>query len=272
MTINSYLRNLANQAILRDLEKADVQRSIAALQRRLDEYFETELSDHFVFGSYSRGTILPRLMDPQSDVDYMVVFSDDGLRPQSYLDRLRRFAGARYSRSEITQSHPTVVLNLNHIRFELVPAINHWWGGLQIPAKDSGYQSWQQTDPKDFNNTLTNANQAHANLIKPLVRIMKYWNVKAGSPFESYALEKTIANHYYGFFGLLASQNIKDYFFQIVDAVDVGLFAPQWKHDAVARLKLNVDRARRLEQSGQIIQAEALTGQILPPVHNKYEF
>ena len=266
MTINSYLTNLGARAIVRDSEKEGIQRSIAALQARLINHFGIQISQHFVFGSYSRGTILPRSMDPQSDVDYMVVFSDGGMQPQSYLDRLRRFAVCRYSRSEVMQSHPTIVLELNHIRFELVPAIQNWWGGLQIPAKSSGYQSWQETDPKGFNDELTRANQVYGNLIKPLVRVMKYWNAQANYPFESYVLEQQIAGHGFGFFGLLRSRQISDYFFEIVETIDAGFFAPQWKKDAVSRLKMLTDRARTLERAGQIAQAESILAKLMPPV------
>lgn len=266
MSINSYLTSLAKQAILRDDEKAGVMRSIAALQARLATHFGTQISQHFVFGSHSRGTILPRTMDPQSDVDYIVIFSDSGLQPQSYLDRLRRFAEVRYARSEVAQSHPTVALELNHIRFELVPAVRNWFSGLQIPAKESGYQRWQETDPNGFNDKLSSANQAHGNLIKPLVRIMKYWNAKAGYPFESYALEQKVAGHGYGFFGLLTTRQIGDYFFEIVDELHAGLFAPQWKREAVARLKQLAGQARALERSGNAAQAEIAIQRLFPPV------
>jgi predicted nucleotidyltransferase len=267
MTINGYLTNLANQAILRDDEKAGVQRSITTLQTRLVEHFGSQINQHFVFGSYSRGTILPRSIDPQSDVDYMVNFSDSGLLPQSYLDRLRRFAELRYARSEVAQSHPTVALDLNHIRFELVPALPNWLNGQRIPAKGFGYQSWQETDPKGFNDKLTNANQANGNLIKPLVRIMKYWNAKADYPFESYALEQQIVGHGFGFLGFLASHQISDYFFQIVEALNTELFAPQWKRDAAMRLKQLAGQARALERAGgQTAQAEAVIIKLLPPV------
>ncbi|MCQ8762889.1 nucleotidyltransferase, partial [Escherichia coli] len=40
----------------------------------MNGYFAGELVSHFVFGSYSRNTMLPRSYDPSSDVDYMVVF------------------------------------------------------------------------------------------------------------------------------------------------------------------------------------------------------
>ncbi|MFZ5561791.1 MAG: SMODS domain-containing nucleotidyltransferase [Pseudomonadota bacterium] len=266
MSINSCLTNLADQAILRDAEKAGVQRSVAALESRLAAHFGTQVSQHVVFGSYSRGTILPRSMDPQSDVDYMVVFSDPGLQPLSYLERLRRFAEARYASSEVAKSHPAVVLELNHIRFELVPALKDWWNGVRIPGKESGYQSWQETDPKGFNDKLISANQANGNLIKPLIRVMKYWNAKANYPFESYALEQKVAGHYYSFFGLMYPRYLGEYFFQIVDVLDAGFFAPQWKKDAVARLKQLTSQARAFERSGQNVQAEAIMAKLMPPV------
>lgn len=58
----------------------------------------------------TRNTILPRYMDSHSDVDYMVVFKDSGFRPQTYLERLRRFVERNYTRSQIKQSHPTIQL------------------------------------------------------------------------------------------------------------------------------------------------------------------
>lgn len=271
MTINSYLTGLANLAILRDDEKASVQRSITSLQTRLANHFGKQIGQDFVFGSYSRGTILPRSMDPQSDVDYMVVFSDTGLQPLSYLDRLRRFAEVQYARSEVALSHPTVVLELNHIRFELVPALQHWFSGLQIPAKGSSYQNWKDTDPSGFNRTLTSANQANGNLIKPLVRVMKYWNATAKYPFESYALEQHIAGQGYGFYGLLATRPLADYFFKAIDSLDAGWSAPQWKQEAVDRLKQLASLAKSQERSGNIIQAERTIKRLLPPVGNLVE-
>lgn len=267
MTINGYLTQIANRAILRDDDKAGVQRSIATLQSRLIGHFGSQMSTHFVFGSYDRGTMLPRSMDGQSDVDYMIVFAEGGLRPQSYLDRLRRFAEVRYGRSEVAQSHPTVALELNHIRFELVPALQDWWNGTQIPQRSDNYQNWQSTDPRGFNAKLIAANQAHANLIKPLVRILKYWNATAGYPFESFDLEQQVAGHgYTSPWGLLApnSQQLASYFFQLVDELSVGLFAPQWKRDAVARLQQTVRKARTLERNGNP-SAESALARLLPP-------
>ena len=266
MTINSYLNNLARQAILRDDQEAGVKRSVAALQSRLVTHFGTQINDHFVFGSHSRGTILPRTMDARADVDYMAIFADSSFQPQTYLDRLRRFADRYYGRSEIAQSHPTVALELNHIRFELVPAIMDWRGRIQIPAKTSGYQSWQDTDPRGFDNQLTAANQANGNLIKPLCRLVKYWNATARHPFESYGLEQHIVRQRYGFFGLLSSGQLGDYFFQAVDSLQLDWMAPQWKRESVSRLQQLASLAQSQERSGSFFQAEATIKRILPAV------
>jgi len=126
MTVQSYLDQRSSEAILSDKEKTSIFLSIETLKLRLNSYFSDALKEHFQFGSSTRGTILPRSMDSHSDIDYMIVFDDESSKPQTYIDRLKRFAEAYYSTSEIHQSHPTVVLKLNHIHFDLVPAIDSY--------------------------------------------------------------------------------------------------------------------------------------------------
>tara|TARA_R110001599_G_scaffold263015_1_gene463604 strand:- start:281 stop:1105 length:825 start_codon:yes stop_codon:yes gene_type:complete len=265
MTVNSYLTNLASAAIIRDAEKESIARSISTLEGRLRQHFGQEINRQFIFGSYSRGTILPRSMDEKSDVDYMVVFADSAATPQTYLNRLRRFVEAYYARSEIRQSSPTIVLSLNHIRFELVPAIHSWFSGLQIPAKASAFENWIDTDPTGFNQELSNANQAHRHLIKPLARVIKYWNASNGYPFESYALEQDIVRHGFGLFGLLSSRQLKDYFYDYMEQLDAGWYAPQWKTDAVARGKRLAAEAKIKEQLGFEASADGVIRRLLPP-------
>ena len=90
----------------------------------------------------------------------MVVFdtSDGQKKPQTYLDRLKKFAETKYSTSEIFQSSPTIVLSLNHIKFELVPAIYNY--GYQIPSPASSWVDWVSTDPITANKALQDKNAA----------------------------------------------------------------------------------------------------------------
>jgi len=264
MTVNSYLTNLAEQAIIRDSEKESIKRSIDTLKHRLDLYFNSEISDHFTFGSYSRGTILPRNMDGNSDIDYMVVFKDSSYKPQTYLDKLRRFVEKYYSRSEIEQSNPTIVLSLNHIRFELVPAIRtNYSQQLQIPAKASDYRDWIQTAPTGFDSQLTEKNKSHNDLIKLLVRLLKYWNVVNQRPFESYSLEQKIVNYSFNNF---YTKQLKDYLYEFVESMVSECNDPQWKKEKVERAKKLVREARNYEERGLSTLAEDTIKKLLPPL------
>ena len=205
-------------------------------------------------------------MDANSDIDYMVVFVEDSARPQTYLNRLRRFVETYYTRSEISQSNPTIVLSLNHIKFELVPAINQIYSSLQIPAKASAYEDWIRTEPVEFNQELSTANQSNRNLIKPLVRVIKYWNARNGYPFESYSLEQNIVRHGYGLDSLFGNYQLKDYFYEYVESMYADWFAPQWKKDAVARAKRLASEAKHEEQQGFPATAEETIKKLLPPL------
>jgi predicted nucleotidyltransferase len=251
MSVNSYLVGLASSAIIRDDEKVGIDRSITNLRKKLsilDEYF----SEHFIFGSYSRGTILPRSFDKNSDIDYMIIFNDDSKKPQTYLNWLREnVADKYYSSSEIYQSNPTIVLELNHIKFELVPAIKNQLGQLQIPAKASAYNDWITTDPIGFNSTLTNANQRHKNLIKPLVRLVKYWNAKAGYPFESFDFEQKVVNIPFN-----SNSQLRDYFYSFANFLTVDYSMAQWKKNEVAIFKKIAEEAKYFESIRLDTQAE----------------
>ena len=119
MSVNSYLENLGSSLILSDSEKESISKSINYLERNLKEYFGSAVLEHFQFGSSTRGTILPRKYDNESDIDYMIVFDNaNNYSPQTFLTRLKNFAEAYYSRSEIYQDSPTIVLELNHIKYK----------------------------------------------------------------------------------------------------------------------------------------------------------
>lgn len=191
MTVNSYLDRLASRLVLSDAEEESIKTSTNSIGSRLDSYFGGLIADHFKFGSYTRRTILPRLADEESDIDYMVVFCDGSYRPQTYLDRLKTFAERYYTKSEIHQSSPTIVLELQHIKFELVPAHCGYSGGeYYIPDGKGG---WMSTYPRQFDSLLRKVNQEHNYQIKPAIRLIKHWNInKNKRALSSYQIEQKI--------------------------------------------------------------------------------
>lgn len=191
MSVNTYLSDLASELVLSATEKSSISTSVDTIKTRLGWYFSSEVEEKKLFGSYVRGTILPRKADEQSDVDLMVVFKNPyGYKPQTFLNKLKAFAEKYYSSSEIYQSSPTIVLELNHIKFELTPAYKSY-GLYYIP---NGSSDWMYTDPDGFYNTLTQCNVNNSSKIKPVVRLLKQWNIQKNyRDIASFSLEKTIA-------------------------------------------------------------------------------
>jgi predicted nucleotidyltransferase len=108
MSVLSFLTDTARNAVLSSNEQSSITTSVTTLQSRMASYFDSNaFAQHFRFGSSTRGTILPRFMDEKSDIDYMVVFNDTSVTPQTYLNRLKTFVEKRYGSSEIYQSSPT---------------------------------------------------------------------------------------------------------------------------------------------------------------------
>lgn len=247
MSVLSYLTDKASSAVLSPNERSSIDTSISTLQSRMNSYFQDRaITKHFRFGSSTRGTILPRSMDQHSDIDYMIVFSDTQYSPQTYIDWLKRFAEAKYSTSEIYQSYPTIVLELNHIKFDLVPAIEPWYSSLQIP----GGSGWIASNPNDVNQTLEDKNKNNGSLIKPTIRLFKYWNAEAGYPFQSFEAEKWITGLWFW-----VCNNQKDYLYSVFDNL-VANTSAKWVNDEVTRAKNIIAKTKEYERNDMPASAE----------------
>ena len=197
ISLNSYLDDIASKLIIKGYVKDSITKSLDVFSERMKDYFRehesVNLKEIKVFGSYDRDTNLPPSVDYNTDVDIMLVMDDDGCTPQTYLDRVRRAVEAKYSTSEIKQSSPTIVLQMFHIKFEITPAIMD--SGLY--KIKNGENGWMYTFCRsDFSN-LTESNKANNYMVKPAIRLVKYWNVnKNFKAIRSYELEKTIIGYF----------------------------------------------------------------------------
>jgi hypothetical protein len=241
---------VASTAVLSGAEQQSINTSVSTLQSRLGLHFELgAIKQHFQFGSFTRGTILSRSMDEQSDIDHMIVFNDASATPQTYLNRLWSFVAHRYATSEVYQSQPTIVLELNHIKFDLVPATINWLGQLQIPNGSGG---WQTTNPNNFNATLEAKNKGHRSLIKPTIRLFKFWNATSGFLFPSYELEKWVCSLQFWFLS-----NQRDYYFAVIDSLGTHYSNTQKINSEITRAKVIVQNTKRYEANGQSALAES---------------
>lgn len=197
-SINSRLSNIASDLFIKygSTERDYILDKIENIKTNLKSYFGSDVLEVLVFGSFQRDTILPRKFDERSDIDILVVFnnSEKEYTPETYRTRLKKFAENKYSTSTVIKDHPSIVLEMNKIKFDLVPSkktVNFFTSNYQIPDK---FGSWMDTDPFGFNSELTEANKRFGNIVKPMARLFKRWNARNSYPFGTYELEKTIAS------------------------------------------------------------------------------
>src|SRR5574344_142561 len=246
MSILTYLTRLSSQLVLSTEERISIGVSLGFLKTKLSNWsHSSDIQEQAVFGSYDRDTILPRKYDDGSDVDYMIVFNNtNNYQPETYRTWLKKFAEDYYTRSEIYLDYPTTVLELSHIKFELVPAIKPYWGMYMIPDNTTVYSKWQSTNPFTLKNTITEANKINHN-IRPLIRVMKYWNVLNGKPYASYELEQKIANMPFWY-----SKNLEECFYFFVEALIPEYSMSQSKKNAVNKLKNASKQAQYYKHMG----------------------
>lgn len=197
MSINTYLEDISSKLIIKGDEKESIANSINIFRDRMENYFlsheSVDLKEVKIFGSYQRDTNLPQHVDYGTDVDIMLVMENDGATPQTYLDRIRRAVETKYPTSQIRQSSPTVVLQMQHIKFEITPAIMKDY----LYKIKNNQNQWMYTFCATDLGNLSTANKNNCYMVKPLIRLLKYWNRdKNYKSFSSYELEKVIVEHY----------------------------------------------------------------------------
>jgi len=197
-SINSRLSNIASELFIKygSTEREYIFGKIENIKTNIKLYFGSDVLEILVFGSFQRDTILPRKFDERSDIDILVVFnnSEKEYTPETYRTRLKKFVEYKYSTSTVIKDHPSIVLEMNKIKFDLVPSrktVIFFTSNYQIPNKSG---SWMDTDPFGFSRELTESNKRFGNLVKPMARLFKRWNSYNGYPFGTFELEKIIAS------------------------------------------------------------------------------
>ena len=146
------------------------------------------VKESFLTGSYKKSTMIR----PPSDVDAFVVVHENrfSCKPNSVLNKLKRDLNYSYSNSVIRQDKPCVVLDFNHCKIELTPAIlagHHHDYGFYIPKQ--GTNEWMLVDsPRRFETELSQANNRLNGMLTPLIKMMKackkYNSIKGIKSFE----------------------------------------------------------------------------------------
>lgn len=253
--INNHIQRISSELFIKygSAERIRINESVSDISKNLKGHFGNKIEDVTIFGSYSRDTILPRRYDPRSDIDILVQYDIENelLNPESYRNQLKTFAQKYYTKSIIRKSHPSIVIELNHISFDLVPAIfdkGFFFDTLEIP---SDKLEWMETNPKDFNQELTSANSKYNSIVKPIIRLLKYWNCTQDYPYNSFDLETMIAgmdfkndNYESGFLYAVKNLSARDLSLKSASKVDALYNNCDWIKEYLERENIHKAKER----------------------------
>lgn len=163
------------------------------------------VSHTFLTGSYKKKT----LINPANDIDVFVVLSgyfQDNITPNAILNKLKKDLQKTYPNTTIRQDKPCIVIEFNHITFELTPAIeieNYWekHSKFHIPEMSKN-NTWQLVDnPRILEERLTEANKQLNQKLNPLIKMMKKCKVENNLKTPSFEMEKMAIDSLYSING-----------------------------------------------------------------------
>lgn len=178
------------------------------------------IMNDFLTGSYKRGTKIT----PLDDVDIFIVFNGQGLQycnstitiidgsnfsqytsPDGavssikILEAIKRAIPDIYSSIKRDNQCLNIQLSTYGIGLDLVPAFTDDSGNYLIPY-GHGKPTWLLTNPQKDEDIINLVNSRPNNLVKDIIRIVKYWNIKKNRQrLKSYHIEAiamTIFEHY----------------------------------------------------------------------------
>lgn len=162
------------------------------------------ISHTFLTGSYKKKT----LINPANDIDVFVVlsgYSQYDITPNAILNKLKKDLKSRYPNTTIKQDKPCIVIEFNHVLFELTPAIEieNWYehNNFYIPEMSKN-NTWQLVDnPRILEERLTEANKRLNQKLNPLIKMMKKCKVKNNFKTPSFEMEKMAIDSLYSING-----------------------------------------------------------------------
>lgn len=139
-------------------------------------------------GSYRRDTIIR----PQRDVDLLAVLSYDAYKnpydnkSRDFLYMVRNALNNHYGSTEVSSKLLAVRVDFSDMVVDVVPCFRRKGGGYLMP---NGKNGWLATNPPFHTDLIANADAAKANKLRPIVRLMKEWNLLNGNHLTSFHVE-----------------------------------------------------------------------------------
>jgi hypothetical protein len=182
----------ALQAIIEKIALSQAERDEASRQQNVVRdalrYYLPEIQQDFLTGSYARHTAIR----PLEDIDMFVVLPEYptlSRSPQAAVERVLHALERGYPSHAPRMQRRSVNIQFaqSGIGYDVVPALDAGNGVFHIP--DRGRGGWIRSAPKRHMDLSTSANQRAGDKLKPLIKLIKYWNRANHKPLRSFHLE-----------------------------------------------------------------------------------
>ncbi len=142
----------------------------------------------FPMGSYARDTICRSerdidLMAPFSVPEYWERYKRDS---RAFLYWVRDWLNDRYFATKVSSKQVAVTLDFTVIVADVAPCFRRTGGGYLMP---NGRGGWMATNPLFHTRLIGEADTARGRRLRPLIRLIKFWNIANGHHLRSFHVE-----------------------------------------------------------------------------------
>lgn len=197
-TLLQCIDTLIDNISVSDRQEENIKASVSNIEGYLnDKENGLSISRTFTNGSYERDTNIR----PLDDIDIFAVLKRDDWKneygqlpnPQSVLSRFKNYLnGLNDYKDKVSQNRPCVTIELSDKDFDILPSFELTGGGYEIPSYD--LKSWIRTYPELLTSDLESTHKECNNKLKPLIKVIKYWNRDKGKVIPSFHVEEVAIN------------------------------------------------------------------------------
>ncbi|MGF1454167.1 MAG: hypothetical protein ACFB6R_02185 [Alphaproteobacteria bacterium] len=250
--------------VLSEADSARLSKSIAVVRRLLKFALGSEIQGLRLIGSHVRHTRVAPHFDDQACVDGLVCFRSDRRPPDACVALIAHVMEAWLPSDFIDVYRDSVEIDMMGHRLRLIPGQQTRDGQLHVAGlsrnPEAGTRPWIPFDPDGTAAAVRDSDSRHSNLITPVIRILKTWNIHAGRPFTGFELEEAVLGQRF--------RSTRQITFMTLEAM-AGLPEPKQRsasvHTTLKDLKTAAREAAALERTRRFPEAmDVMTPHLMP--------
>ncbi len=194
-TLQQYIKDLAYSIAPQPIERASIESFLSVVEEKLLNSFENELEQCISIGAYARETAIRYTIDKESDFDLLLLFKNENDLEGFNLKKeaIIKFISKNYTQSEEVTKDLKVQMKFGKV--DLIPAVVSFQNDIpKLFIANKNKSSWVQKNPLTFDEFINKKNEESSFTLKPIIRLLKYWNISHGRYFTTESLEEFAAN------------------------------------------------------------------------------